>query len=102
MDVTEAQTYGNTLAFAPAYTDQVLYNGREIRGHVVYGEYPESGETYRDSAELYVRKSDVPKYAYKDSVTIDGENWKVQRLLAADKYTWRLAIERDVRPGLGR
>lgn len=90
--------------FGADMADTVAYNGADIPGHAGYGENLEAQverDAVRGSAQLVVRRQDVPAPVVRDTVVIAGDTWSVVRIISGDAWTWRLAIERDVRATFG-
>jgi len=62
---------------------------------------PEGGEVSRDMAWAKVLKSVWPEPAYKDTLMVSGEQWRVALVTHADAWQWRMKIEKNVRVNFG-
>jgi len=80
----------------------ITYNGSDIPAVVDYGMSP-SGENAR-TARITVKVSDVPSPAYRDTVVIGSDTWRVFRdpnqevAVKGDGHVWELSLIRDERP----
>ena len=77
----------------------VTYNGTDITAVADVGQrIAENDGAVVDECKLYVQVTDVADPAYRDTVVIGSDTWRVRRALACDGYTWTLSLERDERP----
>ncbi len=89
--------------FRPDFSEAIIYNGANIQGHITYGG-PNS--LIADQAVLTVRVSDVPAPAYRDTVVIGGQAWRVYQdekqgvIIKGDSMTWDLMLIRGERKAI--
>lgn len=86
------------LWFSADYADTVIYNGTQIYGHVEYGAGG-SGANAKH-AVLEVQVSDVAEPAYRDTVVIGGQTWRVIKPddSTGDGYVWKIPVVREEKP----
>ena len=81
------------------HAQTVTYNDADITAVADVGQRisKQTGSVV-DECKLYVQVSDVSSPAYRDTVLIGSDTWRVRRVLSGDGYTWTLSLERDERP----
>jgi len=83
--------------------ETVTYGGSEISAIVSHEADPDERDGGRAAAViLRVKVSDVASPAYRDSVVIGSDTWRVKQVLGGDGNIWRLQLERDERSGFRR
>jgi len=88
--------------FGSGYAETITYAGESISALVAYG--GGSTNTVAETAVIEVKVSDVAAPAYRDTVVIAGETWRVYRdkaqeaVITGDGYTWKIPIKKDERP----
>lgn len=99
---TDLAAFFNSDEFA----ESVTYAGTAITAVVMPGEIMEAGgsmtaERTVKRATLFVKATDVAAPAYRDSVVIDGETWRVIQIHGEDEEgVWELGIEKEMKPML--
>ena len=92
---TDLSVFFNTDEFAQTVT----YKGTPIAAIVDYGENPgKEGDALITLGTLTVKASDVPSPAYRDTVVIGSNTWRVRGVISGDGYIWKLSIYRGERP----
>lgn len=87
------------------FAETVTYNGTDITAIVEYGAGRDTGAVAR-LATLFVKKSDVTLPAYRDTIIIGSDTWRVfenedqEAVISGDGYVWKIPIFLSERPTL--
>ncbi len=83
------------------WVDDITYEGQPIAAEFEYGEDLDD-QTGLAVAVLMivVKKADVAKPAYRDSVVVNSVTWKVRRIGEGDGLAWKLTCYSDERPNV--
>lgn len=102
MNYDDAITDAKTQWFSDELIDTVTYNGNSIPAHVQYEENLEqtgANDSVMAKSILTIKQSDVAAPAYRDTVIIGTDTWRVLNIKSGDSgYVWILNLYRDERP----
>jgi len=86
---------------ADEHASAVTYNGNAVAAVVDYGDIMDNDSAVVTRQKvLWVKTADVPVPAYRDTVVIGSDTWRVgpEDKHEGDGYTWKLPLYRDERP----
>jgi len=78
----------NTIVYAGVPITAVFDPGEELK---------DGKRALHDDAILWVQISEVASPAYRDSVTINGDTWRVDKVLYKNKQWAKLTVKKNVR-----
>lgn len=79
------------------WVQSVTYNGTTVSASFQI-KTEELADGRRESAELIVSAADVSAPAYRDAVVVDGDTWRVLRVVSSDTYSYRLELTKAENP----
>lgn len=96
LELDAAQVFLNSAEFA----QNVLFEGRTIRGVFEEGEDAGSGNTFTSDgqaarASLWVLVADIPDPSPRQVVEVEGRTWRIARKLEGDRILQRLELTAD-------